>query len=66
MLEQKQVQDGRESFRQSLEDLVVLVKRLAPFCSSVEHLTSIASLALENDAQLEFLINLMSNQAPKR
>lgn len=46
-----------EAFRSSLEDVVVLVGKLAPLCKSFKELVGMCELALTNDAQLRLLMN---------
>lgn len=44
------------SFRSSLEEVLVVVERLTPFCNSLEELTGLLRLGLENDAQLRLIL----------
>ena len=46
-----------ESFRDSLRDLIVVVKKLAPHCNSLEDLLGMAELALTNNGQLHFIMS---------
>lgn len=46
-------------FRETLADVLAAVTRLAPVCSSLEDLTEVCQLALENDGQLRLLMNLV-------
>ena len=44
-----------EKFRGSLSDVAVVLAKLSPLCQSVEELTAMVQLALENDGQLRVL-----------
>ncbi len=48
-----------ESFKRGLLDAVEIVKKIAPLCTDVQHLLDVMELATENEAQGEFLLNLM-------
>ncbi len=48
---------GEEKFRESLRDLLVIVKRLGPHCADVGELVGILEHALENPAQLRLLVS---------
>lgn len=43
------------SFRSSLEDVIVVVKKLSPLCKTPEELIGLCELAVSNDAQLTLL-----------
>lgn len=45
-----------ESFRSSLNDLIVLADKLSTHCKSVGDLIGMAKLATENDGQLRLLM----------
>ncbi len=55
-----------EDFRSSIQDVVAIGEKLASYCKTTEDLVTIAKLALEHDAQLRLLINLISTPASKR
>lgn len=59
---------ARDGFRESLEDVAAVLAVLSPHCSSWEQLNELVRLALENDAQLDFLLSVVTNsrQAKKR
>jgi hypothetical protein len=46
-----------ESFRQALQDVIAIVRKLSPHCKNVNELVGMAELALENDGQLALLMN---------
>ena len=60
MAEQKLSQE--EAFRSSIQDVIAIAEKLAPFCKSIDGLISLARLALENDDQLHLLISLVSKK----
>lgn len=43
-------------FRESLEDTVIILRKLAPLCKDVDELIGMMELAMSNDAQLSLLI----------
>lgn len=45
-----------DSFRDTLQDVIVVVKKLAPCCRSVNDLIGMAELAMQNDGQLFLLM----------
>ncbi len=53
------VESPEESFRRSLEDVLVIVNKLGPLCDNVPHLVDLVSASLENEATFQFLINLV-------
>lgn len=57
--------DVEASFRSSLEDVLLVVKKLAPFCASAEEMCGMIALALENDGQNKLLYALMMKQDKK-
>ncbi len=48
-----------EQFRESLQEIVAILPRLAPFVRSVGDLNEILVPALESDAQLHLLMKLV-------
>ena len=54
MTEQKQT--AEESFRSSLEEIIVISEKLTPYCNTVQDLIGMAKLALDNDGQLKLLM----------
>ncbi len=53
------VESPEDSFRRSLEDVLVIVNKLGPLCDNVSHLVDLVSASLENEATFQFLINLV-------
>ncbi len=49
-----------DDFRRGLEDTLLIVSKLAPLASNLEHLTDLLKLALENDAQFTLLMNILT------
>lgn len=47
-----------QSFRSSLEDVVVVLEKLSPFATSPEELAGMVRLALENEGQLRLLFQI--------
>lgn len=66
MLEARATTGVDASFRSSLEDVVTIVKRLGPYCHSLDDLVTVAQLGIDHDSQLRFLINLLAVPPPKR
>jgi hypothetical protein len=54
--------DPAVSFRDSLQDLIVIVEKLSPYCQNIEDLVGMAQLALENDAQVRVLMKLVAGK----
>lgn len=54
VLTEQQIED---SFRESLKDMIVVVRKLAPHCKNLEDLLGMAQLATTNQGQLRFLMN---------
>lgn len=54
---------NEELLRDSLKDVIAISEKLQPFCQSVEEMIGVASLALENDAQLRILMAQMTSKA---
>jgi hypothetical protein len=49
------------SFRDSLSDLLALLKALAPSCPSTADLANVVKIGTEDDSQLRFLLGLLQN-----
>ena len=49
--------DVEEQFRSSIEDVIVVLERLAPTCDTPEEMISLLKLGLENKAQLRLLLS---------
>ena len=49
-----------DDLRRGLEDTLVIVTKLAPLASNLEHLIDLLKLSLENDAQFTLFVNLLS------
>lgn len=47
-------------FRQNLLEVIIIVKKLAPLCKTVDELIDMAEFATRNDAQLRLLIREVS------
>lgn len=62
----KRLASAEDSFRSSLEDLVTIAEKIAPHCTYTKDLVSVVKVALENDAQLGFLMSLVASQVGKR
>lgn len=45
-----------DRFRSALQDVVVIVRKLAPLCKDIEELVGLAQSALENDGVLHLLL----------
>lgn len=45
-----------EGFRRSIEDVILIVNKLHPVCSTFEDLVGVLELSLNNDAQLKLLM----------
>ena len=50
-------QTVEQSFRASLDDTRVILKRLAPLCKSVNDMVELLDLAITNDSQLSILMD---------
>ena len=46
-----------DDFRSALKDVIAIVKKLAPYCTSVDDLIGMAELGLENSGQLALLMD---------
>lgn len=60
-MERKATAEEIESFLSSLEDLIAIADKLAPFCKMTEELIGMAKLATENDGQLRLLMGIVSS-----
>ena len=49
-------QDMESKFRDSLQDVVIVAERLAPYCKDVEELLGMLRLGIESDGQLRLLM----------
>lgn len=49
-------EEVEESFRASLEDVLVVIQRLEPHCKTINDLTGAIKAAIGNDAVLRMLI----------
>lgn len=52
-----QAEDVEKSFRDSLDDLILVTEKLSPFCSSPSEMVEVLRLAQSNDMQLRILMN---------
>lgn len=52
-------QEIEDSFKKSLEDLIPIAERLAPYCEKVSDLVGIIELALSNQGQLRLIISTL-------
>lgn len=54
----KQVQEptAEESFRSTLDDCCVVMKKLMPLCKTVQECVDLCEFAILNDAQLQLLM----------
>ena len=52
----------KDKFRSSLEDVVAIATRLAPYCESVNDLIELVKPALDSDASLRLLLAEMSKR----
>ena len=59
-------QNVEQSFRESLEDILRVAEKLLPYCQTVEELIGMVKPALENDAQLRLLIQVVMSTNTKR
>lgn len=50
-------QEVEDKFRDSLQDVITVAERIAPFCRTVDEMIGILQLGLANDAQLRILMN---------
>ena len=51
-----------ESIQDTLKDVIVVVEKLAPFCSNFEELVSIVKEALNNGGQARLLLKVMTGK----
>jgi hypothetical protein len=57
--------DQLTPFKESLKDVVSVVEKLAPFCSSLEELVSYCALAVDNDVHCWLIYKIVTRQAKK-
>ena len=62
MAEQKSPAEELARFRESLEEVLLVVERFAPQCATPEELMGVLRLGLENDAQLRFLLGRLKGK----
>ncbi len=62
MQDKEKQESVEESFKSTIEDLVLISTKLKPFCESIQDLIGMLNLALENNGQLKLLINLVTAQ----
>ena len=48
-----------DDLRRGLEDALVIVNKLGPLASNLEHLTDLLKLSLENDASFTLVFNIL-------
>ena len=60
--EKSPVPTPEEAFRSSLQDLIVVLEKMAPFCGTLEEAAGMANLALENDGQLRLLMKIVTGK----
>lgn len=53
------------AFRSALEDAILVCRKLAPLCSSVEQLAEMLELAVLNDAQARLLMDMVTKTEKK-
>lgn len=56
MAENQQAITPEQSFRDSLGDVITIVRKLSPLCKDTDELIGLCSLAIDNDAQLRLLM----------
>lgn len=54
-----------ESFKNSLEDVKVIVEKLQPHCESIDDLVAQVNLGIENRHHLQLMIAFMKSQSKK-
>ena len=54
------VVDPREQYRSSLEDTILLLKKLGPTCGDLEELIGVLELATKNDSQLQLILQMVA------
>lgn len=67
VLEPKNASQPKEDggLKEMLEDFLLVAQHLAPWCDSIEHMLQIAKGAVEDNAQLQFLANVLKRSAKK-
>lgn len=64
-MDRKATTEEVDQFRSSLEDIVAIAEKLAPYCKTADELIGMSKLAIENDGQLRLLLATMTVQARK-
>lgn len=57
--------EAEQSFRASLEDVIAVAEGLSKHCKSLDDLVGISRLALDNEAQLRIVMDLVTQPAKK-
>lgn len=52
-----------DSFRASLEDVLVVAEKMAPVCQTVDDLAGMVKLALHNEGQFRLLMEIVTRKA---
>lgn len=55
-----------KGFRESLKDVLAVIDRLGPHCETFADLLAIVQRGVDDDAQLRFLMSLVTAPSPKR
>ena len=58
-------QPSSEDYREVLKDVATIVERLGPLAGSFDNLVRILQLAQDDDAQLAFVMAVMTNKKTK-
>lgn len=61
----EKVAEAEQSFRNSLEDVIAIADGLSRHCKTVEDLIAVSKLAMENDAQLRIVMDLVTQPNKK-
>ncbi len=61
----EKIAEAEASFRASLEDVIAIAEGLNKHCKSLEDLIGMSRLALENDAQLRVIMDIVTQPAKK-
>jgi hypothetical protein len=54
-----------ESFKSSLEDVVLIAGKLQPYCSDVSELIEMVKLAQTNESQRKLIFNICAQQGKR-
>ena len=57
--------EAEQSFRNSLEDVIAIADGLSRHCKTVEDLIAVSRLAIETDAQLRIVMDLITQPDKK-